>query len=142
MLKLKQFLILLNVFRTNFINDSLPFLSFNFQSWINVFKYTCNILYLFNNVSCRIFGSFGNPTLKKLEFRLYPPLSYFGHLVSQDKIHYLGSLPHYRFRIGSNRICCTNYVYIKVLFGAKIYGCIFCKLQITRVWESQSFVWS
>jgi len=33
-------------------------------------------------ISCRIFGSIGNPALKKLEIMLYPPLSYFDHLVS------------------------------------------------------------
>ncbi len=34
-------------------------------------------------LSCRIFCSFGNSALEKLEFRLYPPLSYFDHLVSK-----------------------------------------------------------
>ncbi len=62
------------------------------------------------------------PSLEKLEFRLQPPLSYFDHLVSQVKITSdLGFLPHYRFRIGSNRIRCTIDVYIKALFGAKIF---------------------
>ena len=44
------------------------------------------ILHQFVALSCRIFGSFGNPALEKLEFRLSPPLSYFDHLVSQVKI--------------------------------------------------------
>ncbi len=39
----------------------------------------------------QIFGSFGNPALEKLEFRLQPPLSYFDHLVSQVKITILAS---------------------------------------------------
>jgi hypothetical protein len=70
-------------------------------------------------LSCRIFCSFGNPALEKLEFRLYPPLSNFDHLVSQVKITFFGSLLHYRFRIGSNQICSTIDVYIKAFFGVK-----------------------
>ncbi len=38
------------------------------------------------HASCRIFVSFGNPDLEKLELMLYLPLSYFDHLVSQVNI--------------------------------------------------------
>jgi hypothetical protein len=37
-------------------------------------------------ISCRLFGSFDNPAINKLEFMLYPSLSYFDYSVSQVKI--------------------------------------------------------
>ncbi len=70
-------------------------LAYKYTEWTTTIKFVYNTgpcvyiiyrnIYLFI-VSWKIFGSFGIPTLEKLEFMLYPLLSYFDHLVSQVKI--------------------------------------------------------
>ncbi len=57
---------------------------------------------------------------KQLELLLYPPLSFFDHLVSQVETTLLAPSPLY-FRIRLTRIDLYIDVYIKASFGAKMY---------------------
>ncbi len=86
-------------------------------------------------LSCRIFGSFCNPR-KKLEFMLYPPLSYLDHLVSQAKITIMAPSLIIDLGLGQTGSAVLSMSTSKCHLVPK-YVCI---LQISTVWESQAFV--
>jgi hypothetical protein len=67
----------------------------------------------------RIFHSFGNLAISNYSLCSTHPFPILGPLGLTSQDHYLGSLPHYRFRIGPNHICCTINVYIKMSFVTK-----------------------